>query len=62
MDQTYHRSESRWEQFQERLDGVCDEQLKGETGEGLDKIQEALEFKMLEDTRLQDVNVEEARR
>ncbi|XXG96969.1 Checkpoint protein hus1 [Hypoxylon texense] len=59
---TYYRSESQWEQFQEKLDAMCDEQLSAETGKGLDKVQETLEFKMIEDPRLQDVSAEEARR
>lgn len=59
---TYYRSESRWEQFQEKLDAMCDQQLSDETGDGLDKVQETLEFKMIEDPRLQDVSAEETRR
>ncbi|KAI2465556.1 hypothetical protein F4781DRAFT_435313 [Annulohypoxylon bovei var. microspora] len=62
MVRTYYSSESRWEQFQEKLDAMCDEQLSGETGDGLEKIQETLGFKMIEDPRLQDVSAEEARR
>ncbi len=59
---TDYSSESRWEQFQKKLDGMCDEQLSSETGDGLEKVQETLEFKMIEDPRLQDVSAEEARR
>ncbi|KAI1497267.1 hypothetical protein F5X99DRAFT_397652 [Biscogniauxia marginata] len=62
MVRTYYRSESRWEQFQKKLDAMCDEQLNDETGDGLEKVQEALEFKMIEDPRLQDMSPEEARR
>ncbi|KAI0843869.1 hypothetical protein F5Y00DRAFT_221467 [Daldinia vernicosa] len=59
---TYYASESRWEEFQERLGAICDKQLDEETGEGLEKIKEALEFKTIEDPRLEDVGVEEARK
>ncbi|KAI3319069.1 hypothetical protein HD806DRAFT_509943, partial [Xylariaceae sp. AK1471] len=62
MVRAYYRSESRLEQFQQRLDTMCDEQLNDETGDGLERVQEALEFKMIEDPRLQDVGEEEARR
>lgn len=59
---TYYGSESRWGEFQERLSEFCDQQLDEETGEGIEKIREALEFKMIEDPRLEGVSVEEARR
>ncbi|KAI2782608.1 hypothetical protein F4815DRAFT_427729 [Daldinia loculata] len=59
---TYYASESRWEEFQERLSAICDKQLGEETGEGLEKIKEALEFKTIEDPRLEGVSAEEARK
>ncbi|KAI1766511.1 hypothetical protein GGR53DRAFT_528599 [Hypoxylon sp. FL1150] len=59
---TCYHSENRWKQFQEKLEAMCDRQLDEETGDGLNKIQETLEFKMIEDPRLQDVSAEEARR
>lgn len=59
---TYYGFESRWEKFQERLDEVCDQQLTEETGEGIEKIQETLEFKIIEDPRLEGVGAEEARK
>ncbi|KAI0882060.1 uncharacterized protein GGS22DRAFT_171431 [Annulohypoxylon maeteangense] len=59
---TYYGSESRWKQFQEKFDAMCDEQLNSETGNGLEKVKETLEFKLIEDSRLEDVSVEEARR
>ncbi|KAI1371276.1 hypothetical protein F4677DRAFT_315080 [Hypoxylon crocopeplum] len=58
---TYYGSESRWEMFQERLDAICDQQLDEETGEGLEKIRDTLEFKLIEDPRLENVGAEEAR-
>ncbi|KAI1655381.1 hypothetical protein F4813DRAFT_367724 [Daldinia decipiens] len=59
---TYYASESRWEEFQERLGAICDKQLDEETGEDLEKIKEALEFKTIEDPRLEGVSAEEARK
>ncbi|KAF3069820.1 hypothetical protein GL218_07883 [Daldinia childiae] len=59
---TYYDSESRWEKFQERLSAICDKQLDEETGEGLEKVKEALEFKTIEDPRLEGVSAEEARK
>ncbi|KAI8628636.1 hypothetical protein F5Y19DRAFT_476183 [Xylariaceae sp. FL1651] len=52
---TYYRSESHWEQFHQKLEAMCDEQLNGKTWDGLEKIRESLEFKMIEDPRLQDL-------
>ncbi|KAI1452462.1 hypothetical protein F4805DRAFT_447360 [Annulohypoxylon moriforme] len=59
---TFYGSESRWEQFQEKFDEMCDEQLNDESGDGLDKVKETLEFKLIEDPRLEGVSAEEARR
>ncbi|KAI5919752.1 hypothetical protein F4810DRAFT_685562 [Camillea tinctor] len=61
MVRTYYRSDSRWEQFLEKFDAACDAQLSHETGDGLDKIKEMLEFKMIEDPRLEDASLDEAR-
>ncbi|KAG8163174.1 hypothetical protein KVR01_007652 [Diaporthe batatas] len=59
---TYYASEQRWEAFQARLNALCDEQLDQEVGEGLQKVRESLEFKMIEDPRLAGVGHAEARR
>lgn len=59
---TYYASESRWQAFQARLDALCDEQLDQEAGEGLQKVKESLEFKVIEDPRLAGVSHAEARR
>ncbi|KAI0105931.1 hypothetical protein F4814DRAFT_78865 [Daldinia grandis] len=59
---TYYASESRWGKFQERLGAICDKQLDEETGEGLERIKESLEFKMIEDPRLEGVSAAEARK
>lgn len=58
----YYASESRWQAFQARLDALCDEQLDQEAGEGLQRVKESLEFKMIEDPRLAGVSHAEARR
>ncbi|KAI1076083.1 hypothetical protein F5B20DRAFT_341154 [Whalleya microplaca] len=62
MVRTYYGSESRWEEFQKKLDAMCDGQLNDETGDGLEKVQKALEFKIIEDPRLKGSGVEDARR
>lgn len=59
---TYYASEDRWQAFQERLDTLCDAQLDEETGDGLQDIKDKLEFKMIEDPRLQDASMAEARK
>ncbi|KAI0867399.1 hypothetical protein GGS24DRAFT_485794 [Hypoxylon argillaceum] len=62
----YYASEERWQAFQERLDMLCDAQLDDEdTGEGLEvtqDIKDKLEFKLIEDPRLQGVSNTEARK
>lgn len=59
---TDYRSDSRWEEFQRELGTMCDAQLDDESGEGLERIRENLEFKIIEDPRLEDVDAQEARR
>lgn len=59
---TYYASETRWQAFQSRLNTLCDEQLDQEAGEGLQRVRESLEFKMIEDPRLAGVSHAEARR
>lgn len=59
---TYYASDERWQAFQERLDSMCDAQLDEETGEGLQSIKDALEFKMIEDPRLEGATHTEARK
>jgi hypothetical protein len=59
---TYYESGERWQAFQERLDTLCDAQLDEESGEGLEVIKDQLEFKMIEDPRLQGVSNSEARK
>lgn len=58
---TYYASEDRWQAFQKRLDALCDAQLDEETGPGLQRVKDTLEFKMIEDPRLQGVDSTEAR-
>ncbi|KAK7926859.1 hypothetical protein PG985_003857 [Apiospora marii] len=59
---TYYASEKRWQAFQEKLDALCDAQLDKETGPDLQRVKDTLEFKMIEDPRLQGVSSAEARR
>ncbi|KAK8087910.1 hypothetical protein PG997_002871 [Apiospora hydei] len=59
---TDYASEERWQAFQEKLDALCDAQLDEETGHGLQRIKDALEFKMIEDPRLQGASSAEARK
>ncbi|KAI0379385.1 hypothetical protein F5Y04DRAFT_282808 [Hypomontagnella monticulosa] len=59
---TDYRSESQWGEFQRKLDAMCDAQLDEERGEGLERVRGTLEFKMIDDPRLADVDAEEARR
>ncbi|KAI1811895.1 hypothetical protein GGS20DRAFT_588041 [Poronia punctata] len=59
---TYYASEERWQAFQEMLDILCDSQLDEETGDGLQDIKDKLEFKMIEDPRLRDASMVEARK
>ncbi|KAK7958034.1 hypothetical protein PG996_010525 [Apiospora saccharicola] len=59
---TYYASEERWQAFQEKLDALCDAQLDEESGLGLQRVKDTLEFKMIEDPRLQGVDSAEARR
>ncbi|KAJ8123340.1 hypothetical protein ONZ43_g687 [Nemania bipapillata] len=59
---TYYASEERWQTFQERLDKLCDVQLDEESGEGLQLVKDRLEFKMIEDPRLQGISNTEARK
>lgn len=57
----YYESEERWNDFQERLSFLCDEQLDQETGGDLQTVKATLEFKMIEDPRLQGGSNREAR-
>lgn len=59
---TYYASEERWQAFQERLDALCDAQLEQETGPGLQGVKDMLQFKMIEDPRLQGASHTEARK
>ncbi|KAI3319648.1 hypothetical protein HD806DRAFT_508652 [Xylariaceae sp. AK1471] len=59
---TYYASDDRWQAFQEQLDTLCNAQLDEETGDGLQDIKDKLEFKMIEDPRLQDASMAEARK
>ncbi|KAK8128702.1 hypothetical protein PG984_009810 [Apiospora sp. TS-2023a] len=59
---TYYASEERWQEFQEKLDALCNAQLDEESGPGLQRVKDTLEFKLIEDPRLQGVGSDEARR
>lgn len=59
---TYYASEEQWQAFQERLDALCVAQLDQETGPGLQGVKDTLQFKMIEDPRLQGASHAEARK
>jgi hypothetical protein len=45
----YYGPASHWDEFTEELDAICDQQLDEGIGEGLGKVRETLEFKMIDD-------------
>ncbi|KAK6865482.1 hypothetical protein PG995_002010 [Apiospora arundinis] len=58
---SYYGSDERWQAFQEKLGIMCDAQIDQETGEGLQKAKDMLEFKIIEDPSLQGVSHSESR-
>lgn len=59
---SYYESDERWNAFQERLNVLCDAQIDQETGGDLQTLKSTLEFKMVEDPRLEGVSNDEARK
>ncbi|KAK8088560.1 hypothetical protein PG997_003521 [Apiospora hydei] len=59
---TYYASEEQWQAFRKRLDVFCNAQIDEEIGEGLQYAKDTLEFKMIEDPRLEGVGHTQARK
>lgn len=57
-----YSSESTWANFLEVFDRLCNSALNEESGRGLSQVKENLEFKTIEDPRLESVDYDEVKR